>query len=102
MSEPPQPRTQLAHHSEPRFTGPQQPPLAPALPAGACSHLGAIPVPTVPEVEDIAAALEPGVGEISWVRLSLARQKGILGDIDGDVLGWHHDDRWPCSVKQRG
>lgn len=53
----------------------------------------------VPEVEDVAAALEPGVGEVSWVRLSLARQEGILGDVNGDVLRRHHDDGRPCKAE---
>lgn len=50
-------------------------------------------------MEDVAAALEPGVGEVSWVRLSLACQEGILGDVNGDVLRWHHDDGRPCEAE---
>lgn len=63
-------------------------------------RLGALAA--VPDVEDVAAALEPGVGEVSRVRLGLARQEGILGDVDGDVLGWHQDDGGPCSVEREG
>lgn len=56
---------------------------------------------TLPNVEDIDAILEPAVGEVSGVCLSLASQRNILGGIDCAVVGGHHNDRRPCGKQSR-
>lgn len=48
-------------------------------------------------MEDINAILEPAVGEVSRVCLSLAGQRNILGGIDRTVDGGHHNDRRSCG-----
>lgn len=51
-------------------------------------------------MEDIDAVLEPAVGEVSRVRLSLAGQGNILGGIDRAVLGGHGNDWGSCRGAQ--
>lgn len=54
----------------------------------------------LPNVEDIDTILEPAVGEVSRVRLSLAGQGNILGGVDCTVVGGHHNDRRSCGKYQ--
>ena len=44
-------------------------------------------------MEDIDTILEPAVGEVSRVCLSLAGQGNILRGVDCTVAGGHHNDR---------
>lgn len=46
---------------------------------------------------DVVLLPEPGVGQVAWVRLGLAGEECILGDVDGDVLRRRDDIGRPCA-----
>lgn len=49
---------------------------------------------------DVVLPPEPGVGQVARVRLGLAGEECILGNVDGDVL-WRRDDVGrPCAGKR--
>lgn len=51
---------------------------------------------------DVVLLPEPGVGQVARVRLGLAGEECILGNVDGDVLRRRDDVGRPCGEKIRG
>lgn len=49
---------------------------------------------------DVVLLPEPGVGEVARVRLGLAGEQCILGNVDGDVLRRRDDVGRPCERKR--